>query len=414
MLKCLKEEVQIVIRDEGIGFPKNVNGRIFELFFQHNREYFEQQGVGIGLTIGNELIQLLGGSVVVKSQIDVGSTFTLSFSTNKPDKQSLHYEHPPSTKQIPIQTLIVEDHADLRIGLKILLELEQGKYVFQVSLAENGKEGLKKLAGFQPDLIISDISMPIMDGYEFMAKVRQDPEKIHIPFIFLTAFGETVDKQRGWLSGVDEYITKPYDIDEFQKLIYKQLDRYFALQNVADQNFSELKQKILSLIPDRLQHPLDLVTHNLNEFAHAVEQAETDDAIRTLLQGVQKNSHDLSVQVEDFIKLVELNTGEALSYHDQCNQQIHHPAGIVQNAITLITEKNIGKNFPEIKYDFEEDLPTIWGTQTTLVDAVQRLIQIGIACFPENGKPETILIKTGYHNNQVHYSFQFSKKITAD
>jgi two-component system, sensor histidine kinase and response regulator len=126
--------------------------------------------------------------------------------------------------------LVVEDDPFLLDGLRELLTSVDGAevaYTFEVDTAANGRAGLERLTQQQPDLIISDITMPYMDGYEFLEQVRRNPAWRRIPFIFLTARRECLEIHAAQRSGDVHYLTKPYVFDELLALIGNQLNRRF-------------------------------------------------------------------------------------------------------------------------------------------------------------------------------------------
>jgi CheY-like chemotaxis protein len=144
-------------------------------------------------------------------------------------RATLKTEQPaPVGKVRQARILVVEDDAFLRDGLQDLLESvdsAEAGYTFQVDTAANGQVGLERLAQQQPDLIISDVAMPQMDGCQFLEQVRCNPAWAHIPFIFLTARRECPEIQAARRSGTVHYLTKPYTFDEFLALIVDQLNR---------------------------------------------------------------------------------------------------------------------------------------------------------------------------------------------
>jgi DNA-binding response OmpR family regulator/two-component sensor histidine kinase len=271
-------KIHISIKDEGIGFPNRIQDKIFELFFQHNRGLLEQQGAGTGLTIAEGLVKLHRGRIEVEGQQDVGSQFTIVLPV---------FEDSTSQTKLPLSqddggrkeatVLIVEDDRHLLEGLQELLEIFDGKYRLNVLTAPNGEAGLEVLRKCQSDLIISDIMMPYMDGYTFLEQVRQNPDWLHIPFIFLTAKGERQDIHRGWRSGVEEYVTKPYDSDTLLGLVVKQLDRYFQMQGIHAQNFDALKRSILNLITPDFRLPLSSVPEYSPKSSIELDDAYTDE-----------------------------------------------------------------------------------------------------------------------------------------
>ena len=129
--------------------------------------------------------------------------------------------------QTPADTLlIVDDNADLREGLKDILTFEG----FQVHLAANGRQALEVMQTLRPDLIISDIGMPVMDGYAFYDAVRARPDGVTIPFIFLSARGEREDILFGRSLGAEDYLVKPVTRDELVIAIHSRLQRFRQLQ----------------------------------------------------------------------------------------------------------------------------------------------------------------------------------------
>jgi putative two-component system response regulator len=122
--------------------------------------------------------------------------------------------------------LIVEDNHDLRNGLRDILKFEG----FSVLVASNGREALEHMKAISPDLILSDISMPEMDGYQFFDAVRSRPEGITIPFIFLTARGEREDVMKGKNLGAEDYLVKPISREELLAAVQSKLTRFRQLQ----------------------------------------------------------------------------------------------------------------------------------------------------------------------------------------
>src|SRR5690606_35324415 len=137
--------------------------------YQHNRPTLEQQGSGSGLAIARGVVELHNGRIVVESDEGLGSTFevTLPAYQGDGDRPAM-----AATPRRPATILLVEDDRFLLAGLQELLEVFDGKYRLNVLTAQNGIMGLKMLEQHRPDLIISDVMMPVMDGYEFLHQVR--------------------------------------------------------------------------------------------------------------------------------------------------------------------------------------------------------------------------------------------------
>lgn len=221
--------VTITVIDSGSGIPKDDLNTIFELFYQSNTGK-KNKGSGIGLALTKELIDLHKGKIEVASSPQTGSTFTFSFPIKEDaytDMEKItpdHEEELPQLKMghVPQPTehnapsalkktiLIVEDTLDLQLFLK---ELLQDKY--NILLADNGEKGYESAITHIPDLIVSDIMMPPLDGIEMSKRLQQNDLTNHIPIILMTAKNSTNSKIEGLKSGAIGYINKPFNTNEF-------------------------------------------------------------------------------------------------------------------------------------------------------------------------------------------------------
>lgn len=211
--------VTISVSDDGIGIPKNLQEKIFERFYQVENEVnkdFSQVGSGIGLSFTKSIIEAHSGNISVSSEEGHGSTFSISFPCQCiSDKNSSEiYELPsghPAHKSIYNRRkkalLVVEDEPDVRKMISSIFNKE-----YEVYGAENGVEGLKMAMDMMPDIIISDVMMPIMSGFEFCRKIKTNFDTSHIPVILLTALSDVDNNIEGLGSGADDYVTKPFNI----------------------------------------------------------------------------------------------------------------------------------------------------------------------------------------------------------
>jgi DNA-binding response OmpR family regulator len=126
--------------------------------------------------------------------------------------------------------LVIEDEEPVRMNIVELLELEG----FDVLEAENGRIGLRLAQTESPDLIISDANMPELDGYGVLSALRQNPKTVAIPFIFLTARAEKVDMRQGMRLGADDYLTKPFTLNELMHAVSSRLERHEAIQQTLN------------------------------------------------------------------------------------------------------------------------------------------------------------------------------------
>ena len=395
------DHVVLSVEDSGVGFPAHVRDQLFELFFQHNRQQMEQQGSGAGLAIAKGLVDLHGGVIEAESEEGAGSCFSIVLPAYDPQHSR---EARWSSLGRPATLLIVEDDVHLLEGLRELLEFADTSYDFTVLTAENGREGLEVLERRQPDLIISDVMMPVMDGYKFLQEVRKNPAWLQIPFIFLTARGERRDIHRGRRSGAEEYITKPYDIDELLDLTCTQLDRHFQRQGAVNQSFEALKRSILGMLQPDFKGPLNLVTDYSRRLAQKLESAETDEDLITSLHGIQASSERLTRLVEDFIAMAEFKTGEAETAFELQARPINQVSMILYEAAY---EKQYEAERQGIRFDFNlnHDLPPVLCDRERLLQSLRRLIDVVLDCARERGC-ERLYLTSAATADDVHLAIR--------
>lgn len=234
------ESVSISVKDNGPGISKEEQEHIFKRFYQVNESINSiQAGTGIGLSLVHELIALHNGTIELISEPGMGSEFLIKLQSGKiplehvdlpdekviTDQSSTRFisnltETDPEQNPQRIQKvndidqptlLIVEDNADIRAYVKKHLSGE-----YNIIEAENGLEGFQMTEEALPDLVISDVMMPVSDGYELCRKIKQHPDLDFIPVILLTAKAEKSMKIEGLELGADDYVIKPFEIDELK------------------------------------------------------------------------------------------------------------------------------------------------------------------------------------------------------
>lgn len=204
--------------------------------------------------------------------------------------------------------LVVEDDFHLMEGIRDILELND----YQVMTATNGAVALELLEAQPrpPDLIVSDIMMPRMNGYEFFKAVRANRKWVAIPVIFLTARGERDDIKLGKSMGVEDYVVKPFDADELLIAVSAKLERRKQLDAVWQGEVSHIKHNIMTVINHELRTPLTYVVAYADMAHRDADELNVDD-MRAFLRGINTGANRLRRLVENFILLVELETGEA-------------------------------------------------------------------------------------------------------
>lgn len=369
--------VHLCVQDSGIGFPKAYQEQIFGLFYQYNRRLLEQQGAGTGLTIVKGLVELHQGTILVQSEEGVGSRFEVVLPVYVARDVPAGDTPEPQLKEATI--LLVEDDRHLLSSLKQLLQLYDGPYQLQIYTALNGREGLALLREHRADLIISDVMMPVMDGFEFLERVRAEPNWLDIPFIFLTAKGEQIDIHKGLRSGAEEYVSKPFEVDDLLNVVEIQLSRSFQKQLVAESRFENLKRGILNLLQSDFQTPLATVTRQSERLATGLVSAETDEDLTTSLHGIRDASHMLTKLVEDFIGMAELKTGEAEAIYSAKVQVLGHTdITRLLRELSMLSDVDALLDDTAITFEVASDFPTIYADYDGLLHSLRRLIYVGL------------------------------------
>lgn len=281
--------------------------------------------------------------------------------------------------------LVVEDDAHLRASIKDILELEN----YHVVTAQDGRHGLDVLRSephMPPDLIVSDIMMPYMDGIEFLQEVRKDNSWVTIPFIFLTAKAEKTDIYRGKLLGVDDYLPKPFDADDLLVAVASRLDRHRKLNQVREGKVSDQKKSLLTMLNHEFRTPLTLVVayaEMLKEFDSG-QMSEND--VMTFLKGVNDGASRLRRLVENFIMLVELESGDAAKTYAWRKRSIDNIASVLTPAFDQVfTEATRSR----CTWQVDDKAPPVIADREFLILAVRELLD-NAAKFSPPDSPITL------------------------
>ena len=340
------EIVEVSISDTGIGIPEDKLEKIFDRFYQvDGSNTKERKGTGIGLSITKELIELHHGKISVESKLGKGSIFSFSLQLGKDylkreeivekfyeeiefdanevidvsllaDDQS---ERLDKNNDLLLQEskpllLIVEDNNDVRNYLK---EYLINDYV--ILETQNGSEGVDIAIKFIPDLIISDVMMPKMDGFQLCQKLKTDERTSHIPIILLTAKASTNDKFEGLEKGADAYIMKPCDINELlvrTKALIEQ--RKKIREHFLNEGFFNCDEKKISSIDKSfLKKVIEVIERHLSDNDFTVDTLAYELAISrsqlhrklTSLIGESPSKLMVRIRLDRAAKLIEQNFG---------------------------------------------------------------------------------------------------------
>ena len=283
--------------------------------------------------------------------------------------------------------LVVEDDGALLDGLRDILELAG----YAVVTARNGVEGLAALGQAVPDLIVSDINMPRLDGYQFYNQVRARPEWVSVPFIFLSAKGEKTDVRRGKLLGVDDYVTKPFEEADLLVAVQAKLNRRAQLRAAQERQMADLKRTILTTLNHEFRTPLTYITTYADMLGESNISA---DEFKDFMRGIQVGSERLRRLVEDFILLVELQTGEAQqTYEHRRTPLVNLPRllrGVLINHQARADSRRV-----RLVDEIAPDLPRVLADPEYLADAVGRLVDNGIKFSKKAGGSVTLRAEPG-------------------
>lgn len=263
------DQIIIQVRDNGIGIPKDRQKGLFHRFYDgeyRNRNTF---GTGIGLSLTRDLVYLHNGSISFESEEGKGTTFFIELPINKEafaqsqidEKNKINIHIPQSVildfselekksteelaqereaEENSYKLLVVEDNVELLMLMQQLL-----RHNYRVYTAQNGREALQVVHSTDLDLIISDVMMPEMNGYELTEAVKSDQDYSHLPIILLTAKIQDTDREEALKVGADDYIAKPFRLSDLQLRIdniianRQRIQREFKQQTIA-----ETKQKV--------------------------------------------------------------------------------------------------------------------------------------------------------------------------
>ena len=324
--------VVIDVEDNGIGIPAEKLQDLFTRAYTNETPGLPEQGNGIGLSLVNEFIRLHDGDITVKSEPGKGSIFTVSIpvrdiesSSETEETPSMAvragsmnddgYESDMANENSKPVILIAEDNDDLRFYLK-----ENLRKKYQIMEAANGSDALRKIRKTVPDLIISDIMMPGLNGIELCKKVKNDKALSHIPFILLTAKYTEEQQIEGIEAGADDYITKPFN---FQILASK-IDNSVKVRKNIQQlfrnklNIEPSSIEITSLDEQFLQKAISEVEKNIAVSDFTVEELSRKMGMsRTLLY--KKILALTGKSPVEFIRVLRLKRAALLLQKSQLN-----------------------------------------------------------------------------------------------
>jgi len=348
-----EKEVDIEIIDNGSGIPKDELDKVFSRFFQHDSKFTEDtyRGSGIGLALTQSIVFAHKGTILCESEENRGTTFKVTllkgsehFSENEIsnkkgnntfsiDKELIHLSYevlfePEETSASPVQTdapllLIVDDNPEIRIAVKSLL-----KDTYRIITANDGIEGLEKAFEYQPDIIISDVLMPKLSGFDMCKTLKANLNTSHIPVILLTALDSEEDRTLAFKNGADSFCSKPFNAE----MLKVRIENLFNNRAIIQKKFSTDPEVYTKSITQ------NIVDREFLKKAHEI---------------IEKNLLNPNFNVDEFAS--EMNLGRTIFFSKVKTITGQTPNEYIQiirlkkAADMLVNESN--KNVSEIAYD---------------------------------------------------------------
>lgn len=275
-----EQYVEISVSDSGYGISEEAVSHIFDRYYQEGSEH-QASGSGIGLALVKNLIELHHAKIFVQSEKNKGTEFRILLLSAYEYPNELHLDHesiPAELEQAYMEetankkpiVLFVEDNEDIRSYISESLSDE-----YDVKVASNGKAGLEKAVSLIPDIIVSDIMMPEMDGIEMCRQVKNNVCTCHIPVVLLTAKDSLHDKEEGYAVGADSYITKPFSASLLKIRIKNLIE---ARKNISAKLSQEItikeKKKFIEDSTNKLDNEFLIKFNNIIESNLAMEKLD--------------------------------------------------------------------------------------------------------------------------------------------
>lgn len=322
--------VTITVQDTGCGIQARKLPNIFDRFYQIGvAQNFQQQGSGIGLALVKELVELQQGRIEVSSKVESGTTFHIFLPYRLAESTDLKLKETEAGHTLPQNSgrnnkslqqpgiLIVEDNQELAT---FIAECLPASYV--TTLAGNGEEAFNSALTVFPDLIISDVMMPVMDGYTLCRKIKEDLRTSHIPVILLTAKISHESKITGLTYGADDYLTKPFHYEEL----------HLKVQNVLE-NMKRQRDWIRSQIalPETrlLEEASEKINPFLQKFFGLLEEHLDDTSF-----GIEDMIAELGMSRMTLFRKIKTLTGYSTSDLIR-NYRLNRAAELLKEGITI-------------------------------------------------------------------------------
>lgn len=311
--------LELSVQDTGYGISPDALPHIFDRYYQEGSEH-QASGTGIGLALVKNLVTLHEGSIEAQSKLNKGTTFSVRIVANNHYPSALHRDltkeekektepampasqasAEPSDETRPV-ILIVEDNKDILDYIA-----DSFTDLYEIKTAHNGKEGMEIALECIPDIIVSDIMMPVMDGITLCKQLKNDIRTSHIPVILLTAKDTLSDKEEGYQSGADSYLTKPFSAS----LLHSRINNLLAQRRWLSERYSNIA------VPQEQEKGMKekhlILTNSLNkidqEFLEKITRVITDNLSSTESIDISFLSSHLCMSNSTLYRKVKALTG---------------------------------------------------------------------------------------------------------
>lgn len=335
--KCILDSrrcAHIIVEDTGCGIPKEDQAHVFERFYRTEQDSNSQQiGSGIGLNMVYEYIQLHEGKVSLESEEGKGSRFIVDIPADL--KREVQQEASEENRiaspvmadvvdgAVGVQTfrkiektvLVVEDNEDF----SHFLSQELGRIYNKVLTAKDGIEGAMMAEAENPDIIVSDVMMPRMNGTDMCRRIKENIETSHIPIILLTAWSTDEGRAAGYKAGADAYIAKPFDMEVLLARISNLLEKQEKRQRDFSHSISLDPKTVTDSSPDEdfLKEVIACIEKNIDNSEYTIDSLSTDVVMSRM--SLYRKMKSLTGQTPaDFIRTVRLKTAAKLLKEEKC------------------------------------------------------------------------------------------------
>jgi len=283
--------------------------------------------------------------------------------------------------------LVIEDDPNMLEIITFILE----DVNYKVLPADCAEAALETLETNKPALIVSDVMMPGMSGFELYEHLLHSEQWSRIPFIFLTAKSQRPDIRRGMELGADDYLVKPFEPEELIKAVQVRLERAAEARAAIDEAAADLKHSIVKTLTHEFRTPLALVV-GYTELLEDIGQEMDQQSFQKTLQGLHEGAQRLATLVEDFLILSRLNSGSLVQEIESTPLVTHNPDRTVEQVITEFREE-VGSEGVSFALELDGQGLNIAAGGQHLTDMVRRLVSNAVKFSKGTGSP--VRVTTG-------------------